>query len=341
MPDDDATIDLGPMLAEFNRDYRRPGLVGGLTDQHRLRAVGATGVRRIDRAAPVTTADPFHIGSITKAMSATVIAALIEQGRLEWTTTAAEVFPDAAGQMHPQMRQTTVASLLSHRSGIARFSTYEELAPFVDWTDEPARRRERFAHRMLAAPPAAVPGEWLYSNAGYTVAAAMAERVTGQPWEELFRGGLLTPLGMHSAGFGWPAHVNAAAPVGHINVAGSFEIHEQEMGTPPQPLLAAAGDMHMTVADLATFARAYLNGLAGTDAALPANVFGSLHHAFELDPTTVPQIVFAGSAGTFYALLSIRPAQQRATVLMANAGDNDGSMLDRLVDTLTERIPVA
>ncbi|HWG99344.1 MAG TPA: serine hydrolase domain-containing protein [Pilimelia sp.] len=330
--------DIGPAVAEVNRAYGRPAMVAGLTDPDRLWAVGATGVRRLGEAAPVTVADPFHIGSITKPMSSMVIASLVEQKLLAWTTTPAELFPEAAAGMHPRLRDTTIAALLSHRSGLAGFTTAGEWTAFAGWDDPPTGQRERFAHRVLAAPPATSPGEVLYSNAGYTVAAAMAERVTGRAWEDMFRAHLLAPLRMYSAGFGWPAYAAADAPVGHLETDAGLRPVDEEKSIPPSPLLAAPGDTHMSVADLATFGRAYLNGMLGRDAGIEPGVIRSLHRAVGLDEGDDPHLIFAGSAGTFFAVLIVRPVRRRAIAVMANAGDDDhriGQVIDQLVEIVT------
>jgi len=47
----------------------------------------------------VTTNDQFHIGSCTKSMTATLAAMFIEEGKLRWDTTIAEVFPESKGKM--------------------------------------------------------------------------------------------------------------------------------------------------------------------------------------------------------------------------------------------------
>jgi CubicO group peptidase (beta-lactamase class C family) len=54
-------------------------IVGG----DNLCALGVVGVRRAGAAAPVQWDDRFHIGSDTRAMTATLVALLIEDGRLE------------------------------------------------------------------------------------------------------------------------------------------------------------------------------------------------------------------------------------------------------------------
>lgn len=51
----------------------------------------AVGVRRVGAATSVTTEDRWHLGSNTKAFTATMVARLVEQGRLSWETTVGQV----------------------------------------------------------------------------------------------------------------------------------------------------------------------------------------------------------------------------------------------------------
>lgn len=334
----DQTLDLSDLLAEINSEYRRPALVAGLTDHQRLWALGATGVRQLGNDAKVTTADPFHIGSITKPMTATVIAAMVERGLLSWTTTAAEVFPEAAGDMHPQVRDVGIISFVSHRAGLSGFTGDEDWIPFTDWQGPPAALRERFARQVLAAEPEVPSGELHYSNAAFTVAAAMAERVTRQPWEELLRSYLLTPLRMTSAGTGWPARAGSQAPVGHWEAGDTFCVDDEDGTFAPWPLVAPAGDLHMNVADLAAFARVHLLGFAGYDTVIRADSVQKLYHELGYDQRNSKQIGYLGSAGTFYAVLMLWPPRRQAIVVMTNAGDSGNTLADQIVDTLTRRI---
>ena len=58
---------------------------------------------------------------------------------------------------------------------------------------------------MLAEKPANPPGEkYAYSNVGYTIAGAMAEKATGATWEDLVKREVFEPLELTGAGFGPP-----------------------------------------------------------------------------------------------------------------------------------------
>lgn len=75
-------------------------------------------MRRLGSADPVRRGDGWRLGSDGKAMTATMIARLVEQGVLSWDTRLDQMLPDLAASMHPEYRGVTLPDLLSHRSGL-------------------------------------------------------------------------------------------------------------------------------------------------------------------------------------------------------------------------------
>jgi len=51
-------------------------------------------------------------------MTATLVAMLVEEGKLNWTTTLGEVFADAVKPMHPAWEKVTLRQVLAHRAGL-------------------------------------------------------------------------------------------------------------------------------------------------------------------------------------------------------------------------------
>ena len=103
-----------------------PALAGALVKDDRLVALARSASARSADPERVTPHDHFHLGSCTKAMTATLCALLIEEGRLRWNSTVAEVFPDIAPDLHADYRPVTLEQLLQHRSGLSEgfsFST--------------------------------------------------------------------------------------------------------------------------------------------------------------------------------------------------------------------------
>jgi hypothetical protein len=71
---------------------------------------GTAGVRKRGTAERITIADQFHLGSCTKAMTATLVAMLVEEGKLNWTTTLGELFADTVKPLHPAWEKGDIAA---------------------------------------------------------------------------------------------------------------------------------------------------------------------------------------------------------------------------------------
>src|SRR6185436_10651049 len=178
--EDDAPVIADAILqAILGRGGERFGMVAVVLRGERIIAQGAAGVRKRGTAERITIADRFHLGSCTKAMTATLVAMLVEQGKLNWTTTLGELFADTAKPMHPAWEKVTLRQVLAHRSGL-RFEedglaqVFNELVrpPRVRLGTLPQQRLE-IARQALARPPVIPPDtKYWYSNVGYVLAGA-------------------------------------------------------------------------------------------------------------------------------------------------------------------------
>ena len=89
-------------------------------------AASVVGVRKYGTQIAAERNDPFHLGSITKVMSATLIGMLIDDGILRWDMTMDEMFPELSRMMQPGYRKVTVIELLSHTGGIPFFAQHAD-----------------------------------------------------------------------------------------------------------------------------------------------------------------------------------------------------------------------
>ena len=92
----------------LRKKHNLPALAVVVVKDGRICDRAAVGVRKNGETITVTTNDVFHIGSCTKSMTATLTAMLIEDGKLKWETTIAEVFPELKGRMDKQYETVTV-----------------------------------------------------------------------------------------------------------------------------------------------------------------------------------------------------------------------------------------
>ncbi len=325
---------LDAVLHPLRNKYRLPALAAAVARGEAIVAVGAVGVRQVATDERVTPEDRFHLGSIAKPMAATAIATLVERGTLTWETTVADALPDEVATMHPALRGVTLAQLLAHRAGLQPFEEDAELAAVPAFAGTPPERRQAFVRWLLTRPPVVAPGTaHRYSNAGYTVAAALAECRAGAAWETLLHQRLFAPLGMTTAGFGWPARRYASQPWGHRERDGVPVPHDpHDIYQLEDQYLGPAGDVHASVEDLVGFARLHLRGLRGEDGLLRSATIRRLHAApsgdyalgWNIHPSGDQHL---GSAGTFFAVVLVSPADDLAYALATNYALPDSAAL--------------
>src|SRR6476646_12185780 len=96
----------------------RFGMAAAVLRGERIIAQGVAGVRKRGTAERITLDNQFQLGSCTKAMTATLVAMLVEEGKLNWTTTLRELFAGTVKPMHPAWEKVTLRLVLAHRAGL-------------------------------------------------------------------------------------------------------------------------------------------------------------------------------------------------------------------------------
>src|SRR5271165_5038661 len=108
---------LGRLLESIRDAHHLPGMIGAIVRGDTLANIGAAGIRKIGSAEPMQVLDQVHLGSCTKAMTATLIGTLVDDGLLSWSSMIRDVFPEVASRLHPDFQTATLADLLTHRAG--------------------------------------------------------------------------------------------------------------------------------------------------------------------------------------------------------------------------------
>jgi CubicO group peptidase (beta-lactamase class C family) len=263
-------FDLGPALGRIVARCAVPGLAALVLQGDSITAAGVAGVRRRGTRQALELNDRFHLGSCTKAMTATLVGRAIDAGKLSWTTTVAAVLGAVVPRLAPAWRTVAVHHLLAHRSGLPANPPAWSLAPARGRILLRARSRSLRPERLaviqpaLARPPRTPPGAaYEYSNVGYIVAGVILETVFDRPWEQLMVEELWRPLGLASGGFGAPGnppqvdapwgHAPAGRPVAPGSAAADWRI---------PPLYGPAGTAHLSLADWAAFVGLHLRAHA-------------------------------------------------------------------------------
>ena len=318
-------------LTAVRDTHKVPALWAALVEGDKLVAAAAVGVRKSGSTEQVTVDDLVHIGSNTKAMTATLIAALVEQKKLDWSSTVGAVLPSLKGQVHDDYLGVTVAQLLAHEGGVV---------PNVLWWAAPRDKSTREQRTgllpvILKDAPANKPGtKFVYSNASYVVACAMAEAALDASWEELMRARVFKPLNMASGGFGSPGTKGTVEqPWGHTFAQAALQPTQFDNA----PVLGPAGTVHVSLRDWSKFVSAHLLGARGQGKFLKPETFARLHtpaagfrYAGGWSVGKDGSLSHDGSNSFWYARARVGPKQNLAFLIVANAG---GEEARKAVDT--------
>lgn len=285
------------------------------------------GVRASDAPDAARAGDVWHIGSDAKAMTATMIARLVERGVLSWSGPLKTMLPGVS--MRPEYRDITLVDLLSHRAGLRDLDDKADAAmieaAFVDKRPLPQQRLAFAAVVLNEAPIGAARGASVYSNSDYLLAAAVAEQATGKSFEQLMQDEIFHPLGM-SVVF---APSERGQVLGHSDGKPLMGLRADN-----PTLFAPAGAVKLSMTDWARFAIDQMAGEKGAGALLPASAYTTLHKpqgdtAAALGwgvrstwPADAPVrlLMHAGSNGYWNALIALSPDNESGVLIVANTG---------------------
>lgn len=317
-----------------------------------VKAISANGTRRAGHKEPVGVDDLWHIGSDTKAITATMVARLVERGVLGFDTSVAACFPSFAGQIDAAYKDATLTQLMSHSARLPALTDDGELGEYMEtiWDldeGDVVAQRLALAQHYLAKPPAFAAGTFNYSNLGFIIAGACAEQKTGKRWEDLVTEEVFTPLGVKSFGFGAPGVAGIAdQPRGHRDVGGGKleAIEPNQDGADNPPSLGPAGTVHIALKDWVLFAQDHLDGELGHGKLLKPETYRTLHTVILADSHyalgwgvlrdeigAAELLTHSGSNGNWFADVRIMPKRNTIYLVVTNAGNEAANNLPRLL----------
>jgi CubicO group peptidase (beta-lactamase class C family) len=167
------------LIAELKEEWKVPGLAVAVVQDGEVAFVRPYGLRDVEASLKVTTDTQFQLMSVSKPFTATGLALLVDERRMDWKKPVREYIPEF--RLHDAIAsdRVTVRDLLCHHTGLPRH----------DWIWLPG---DLLPAQMMAAmrylePSDDIRSTFQYSNLGYLVASMVAERVSGQSWAKFTR----------------------------------------------------------------------------------------------------------------------------------------------------------
>lgn len=226
------------------------------------------GYRDLEARLPVTTETVFPIGSISKGFNATLLGMLVEERRLTWDAPVQDYLPQFRLEDPVISSRVTLRDLITMRTGLPRHDWL--------WIDNHISRAElveRLQHLELSA---AFRERYQYNNLTVTTAGHVAERVTGQIWEQLIEERILRPLGMRSSACARPESGDVTLSY-HETCRRELMLTERRTS---QVVAPAGGAIHSTVEDMARWMKFNLgDGNWEGERLLHAQTLATVHSA--------------------------------------------------------------
>ncbi len=233
-------------LAELAQQARVPGAALGIwADEQEVLA--AAGLLNCVTGVEVTTDSLFHVGSITKVWTATMIMQLVDEGLLSLDTTVAEALPGVRLGAADLGDHVTVVHLLTHTSGIDG-----DIFTDTGRGDDCVERYVGLLGRACSAFPPG--GAYSYCNSGWVVLGRIIEVLDGRSWDESLRERLCGPLELTQTVTLPEQAILYRAAVGHR--AGGARVRAWNLPRSVGP----AGLITSAAHDLLTFVRLHLDG---------------------------------------------------------------------------------
>ncbi|GLZ88579.1 1,4-butanediol diacrylate esterase [Metapseudomonas resinovorans] len=250
---------------------RVPGVVAAVVGRDGLVYEGASGQRTLGQAGAMTTDSVFAMFSTTKAITATAVLQLVEEGLLDLDAPARDYVPiidelkvlegfdsDGTPRLRPPRKQITTRMLLLHTAGLGYEFFNENYKRLSQEQGQPSIISGSLA--ALKTPLLFEPGEqWEYgSNIDW--AGLVVEAITGKRLGEVMQQRIFEPLGMTDTAFTMTqSMLQRRAGMHQREEDGSLTVLE-DLILPQDPEVHMGGHgLYSTVKDYCQFIRAWLN----------------------------------------------------------------------------------
>ena len=281
-----------------------------------------------EHSTPNTVETQFHVGSITKQVTAIAILMLQESKELNVAHCLRQYFPSySAG------KDVTIRQLLSHTSGIKNFTNYFEFdSPEFAGIDHVDALVDLFSSWPLNFKPGL---KFEYSNSGYVLLGAIIEKVTGQIYWDFLEQNIFEPLNMKASG--------AENSLKILDLATGY-FQSGEVATHINPYVRyAAGGLISTTGDLSKWNSAVLNHILLSEELTQAMFTPSIGRyglGWRISQNIECCYFHGGAVAGFSAFNVIRQKERCNISVLSNIGDYDVAGLafevhQRLVDGST------
>ncbi len=178
----DAYIEASRKLFEI------PGLAVTVVKDGKVILSKGYGVRQLGTNQAVDSKTLFACASTTKAMTATCLGMLVDEGKVKWDDPVINYLPGFQLYDPYVTRELKIRDLLTHNSGVGN-------ADFL-WSIMNIPSDEVLVKMKMVEPSYSLRSSFIYQNIFYLAAGKVIEKVSGMPWETFIQKRIFDPLTM-------------------------------------------------------------------------------------------------------------------------------------------------
>jgi CubicO group peptidase (beta-lactamase class C family) len=232
--------------------FQVPGVAVAIVKDNEVVMSKGFGVIEHGKNAKVTPDTLFGIASNTKAMTAALLASLVDEGKLTWRTKVIDIIPEFQMPDAYVTREFTIIDLLSHNSGLGLGAGDLMIWPQTTLTNADVIKGLKHLPQVSS-----FRSEFAYDNLMYVIAGEIIAKLTSMSWQEAIQTRIFTPLGMKNTRptFSQIPNSNQNVARAHVPLEGKLNV----VGGNFLEKFSSAGAVASSVNDMSLWLKAQLN----------------------------------------------------------------------------------
>jgi len=239
-------------ITEAMKTFQVPGIAVAIVKDGQVVMSKGFGVIEHGKSAKVTPDTLFGIASNTKAMTAALLASLVDEGKLTWRTKVIDIIPEFQMPDAYVTREFTIIDLLSHNSGLGLGAGDLMIWPQTTLTNADVIKGLKHLPQVSS-----FRSEFAYDNLMYIIAGEIVAKLTDMTWQEAIQARIFTPLGMKNTQptFSQIPKNNHNVARAHVPLDGKLNV----VGGNFLEKFSSAGAVASSVNDMTLWLKAQLN----------------------------------------------------------------------------------
>jgi len=232
--------------------FNVPGIAVGIVKDGKLVFAKGYGVSNIKTGQKVDANTLFGIASNSKAFTASALAILVDEGKINWDDKVKKYLPEFRMYNDYVTNEFTIRDLLTHRSGLGLGA-----GDLMIWPDgHDFTPKDIVQNIQYLKPISGFRTKYDYDNLLYVIAGEVIEKVSGKTWCDFVEERLMKPIGMNKSAASWSRlkdTTNTIVP--HVPTNGKLEIVPRYTNH----IFDAAAGLYASVNDLSQWLMVQMN----------------------------------------------------------------------------------